>query len=368
MRTELHDEAEVRHHIAANGGMDRTVLQGLDIRGLDSLGRSADDAVLLGCRMSEAQREWFDSQNVLVIPRLADRPYRPYRSRLYSQGELLEGFDPAKPRSYWDDSRDGRIYNHQVAFRRDAKLPIMEAMAQRLHDLSIDDALAEFLGRHQSIVAVMGGHNLKRGDSVYWQAALLGRRLAQIGCLVTTGGGPGAMEAANLGAWLSQLSLERLADATQRMAVAADFKTDAYIQLAHELRSDVDDGHVSLAIPTWFYGHEPTNAFATHVAKYFSNSLREDGLLAIATGGVVFMPGSAGTVQEIFMDATQNHYEVFDEVSPMVLFGRQYWEQTLPVVELLRTLALGRRYASQIAVVDTVDEAADFIQRQSPSL
>ena len=35
------------------------------------------------------------------------------------------------------------------------------------------------------------------------------------------------------------------------------------------------------------------------MAKYFSNSLREDGLLAIATHGVVYAPGSAGTTQDV---------------------------------------------------------------------
>ena len=74
----------------------------------------------------------------------------------------------------------------------------------------------------------------------------------------------------------------------------------------------------SLAIPTWFYGHEPPTPFATYIAKYFSNPLREDGLLSIAVDGVVYAPGSAGTVQEIFQDAAQNVYRVVaDRFSPM---------------------------------------------------
>jgi two-component system alkaline phosphatase synthesis response regulator PhoP len=36
--------------------------------------------------------------------------------------------------------------------------------------------------------------------------------------------------------------------------------------------------------------------------------VREDGLLSLAKGGVVFAPGPAGTIQEIFQDLTQNHY------------------------------------------------------------
>ncbi len=49
------------------------------------------------------------------------------------------------------------------------------------------------------------------------------------------------------------------------------------------------------------------------------------GLLAIATHGVVFAPGSAGTIQEIFQDAAQNHYASFGPPSPMMLLGVDYW-------------------------------------------
>ena len=61
---------------------------------------------------------------------------------------------------------------------------------------------------------------------------------------------------------------------------------------------------------------EPISLFASHIAKYFSNSIREDGLLAVATAGIVFAPGGAGTMQEIFQDGAQNAYRVFGR-SPM---------------------------------------------------
>lgn len=34
-------------------------------------------------------------------------------------------------------------------------------------------------------------------------------------------------------------------------------------------------------IPTYRYGHEPTNFFSSHVAKFFDNAIREDGLLQV---------------------------------------------------------------------------------------
>ena len=49
--------------------------------------------------------------------------------------------------------------------------------------------------------------------------------------------------------------------------------------------------------------------FGRGIAKYFSNALREDGLLARCTAGTVVLAGAAGTVQEIFQGVTRLYYE-----------------------------------------------------------
>ena len=96
----------------------------------------------------------------------------------------------------------------------------------------------------------------------------------------------------------------------------------------------------SLGIPTWLYGHEPPTPFASHIAKYFANSVREEGLLAIAKGGVIFAPGSAGTMQEIFQDIAQNHYESFGYASPMVFLNKKYWSYDRPVYPIIELMKL----------------------------
>lgn len=121
-----------------------------------------------------------------------------------------------------------------------------------------------------------------------------------------------------------------------------------------------------LAVPTWTYGHEPSNLFGTHIAKYFSNAIREDVLVSIARHGIVFTPGSAGTVQEVFADATQNHYGTQRVLSPMVFLGRDFWERSLPVMPLLEKLAGFRRYRELIAVVDRAEEATMFLKEHPP--
>ena len=175
------------------------------------------------------------------------------------------------------------------------------------------------------------------------------------------------MEAGNLGAWLSSAEDDALDNAISELAVAVDYSTPEYLEASAAVVDRYPDGAESLAIPTWFYGHEPTNDFATDVAKYFSNSIREDGLLAIATHGVIYTPGAAGTIQEVFMDATQNHYNVFGVVSPMVFVDSAYWaDDRLGAPKLLRQLAGDRAYAEGIAVLDDPDEVVAFIESHPP--
>lgn len=42
--------------------------------------------------------------------------------------------------------------------------------------------------------------------------------------------------------------------------------------------------------------------------EYFHNSIREDGLIALAAHGIIFASGKAGTLQEIFQDSVRNYY------------------------------------------------------------
>jgi predicted Rossmann-fold nucleotide-binding protein len=119
------------------------------------------------------------------------------------------------------------------------------------------------------------------------------------------------------------------------------------------------DGGVS--IPTWFYGHEPPNVFASAIAKYFSNAQREDVLLSRARGGIVYLPGAAGTVQEIFQAVTPNYYGDRATQVPMILVGVQHWSEKLPVWDVLQRLASSRAMASSIYLVDSIEQAAKLV-------
>jgi hypothetical protein len=141
------------------------------------------------------------------------------------------------------------------------------------------------------------------------------------------------MEAANMGAFFAEKTEAELDAAIKLIAVPA--VSDAYNDpewlkaawMVWEKNLPADSHKIrSVGIPTWFYGHEPPNVFASSIAKYFENSLREEGLLAIATHGAIFAEGNAGTVQEIFQDACQNYYDNYGYKSPMILLGRAAWD------------------------------------------
>lgn len=366
---DIHSLHDFDAHIDRAQSLDGVVVQGVDLshRSQQVMGVGCVGATFLGCRLVGDALEHVIDGGAVVFPHLPAIPFDPYRPHLYEQGELLSGWVPGDESSFDDDALDSRIYAWSARHPKGEPLPVLDALARRLHDHAIDDALGSHLRGHPDVVAVMGGHSMKRDEPAFRVVAELGRSMAREGWHVATGGGPGAMEAANLGAWLASRPDDALDTAIELLSGEIEYsQADAYLRAGRAVLERFPDGTESLAVPTWFYGHEPTNQFATHVAKYFANSIREDGLLAIATRGVVFAPGAAGTTQEVFQDATQNHYAVFGNASPMVFLDREFWNQTLPAEPLLRTLAGDRPYASLIGSVDSAEEAMSFLREHPP--
>ncbi len=124
---------------------------------------------------------------------------------------------------------------------------------------------------------------------------------------------------------------------------------------------------ISLGLPTWYYGHETFTPFASQIGKYFQNSVREDGLVTFCTGGVIYTPGSAGTLQEIFQDAAQNYYQIDQHgFSPMIFLGSRFWSETLGVIPLLKQLIPDVDYSSFVLITDSIEQAVDMLLRNAP--
>ena len=328
----------------------------------------------------DAERSVSDSGFVLAPP-----------DRLYLASALYDSWDPS------DDLSLGRSLDYRTYLATLAQgQPIARSRGivngRALHDAAISFALAQRVASARS-VGVLGGHGEARGSTAYRAIARVAWELSKRDYTILTGGGPGAMEGAHLGARYagrveSQLegALARISadPATIRFPFAhgSDLVKDgsfdrqalaalhAWMAPAMELAAESEsDAGVSIGIPTWLYGHEPATPFATEHAKYFENSLREEGLLTLAIYGAIYAPGSSGTLQEIFEDANQNFYVPPGEgTSPMVFLDLDgYWTKQLPVVPVLRKL-FGDRFDEIVAVVTSAADAVSVIEERSTAI
>lgn len=369
---EVHDLASLDQLLGAPRPPGDLVIRGLDLRRHGDALAALDlrGVVLLGCVLDAMDLARVVQAGALIFPVIPDLPYSPWRTALYTPEELFAGFDVTDPCTYCE-TLDARVYRHYRETTSAAEPPMLDALAQRLHDHGITQALETLLRHHERVVAIMGGHGLSRADAVYLDVARMAGQLAARGIVVATGGGPGAMEAANLGARFAGRDDAALTAAVRALAHAPTYTDRDWLVAAARVRTDHDallasPPVPSLGLPTFFYGHEPPNLFATHHAKYFANCVREDGLVSIATHGIVFAPGSAGTVQEIFQDACQNHYGTIKGlVSSMALLGTRYWTEQLPVVPVLD--ALGKdRWRDRVLVSDDPAQIVGFLADQGP--
>ena len=366
MEIETLDELDT--HLDSGAPLHGLRLQALDLTGYGARLAARHDLtglVVLGGTVPLPVAELLLRRGAIVFPGIADAPVDPWRG-LYFPSDLYDGLE----RGY-AETPDAKAYAWftDARLRTDAYCTLVRA----IHDDSVTDELDEFV-QGRSVVGVMGGHALQRDSAAYASAAGLGHVLAEAGHLVATGGGPGAMEAANLGALCR--STDAVTEAIGRIAGVRSFRPDItpWARTALEARREIvgDEPQApsdtlgpsarSLGIPTWFYGHEPPNVFCDVIAKYFSNAIREEGLLARSNAGLVVQGGAAGTVQEIFQATTPLFYAPEGApLPPLVLVGREHWTERVPVWPALTALASGRPMEGAIHLVDSLDEVLPLL-------
>ena len=323
---------------------------------------SFHQCLFLGCRISNEMRVQFSEDN-FIFPEFKS-PYKLYPNTLYDRHQMFDQYELGKPESY-QKTYDKIVYDHftQTNFLKEN---IRESLSRTLHDHSIADAMNDFLHQfdERKVVGIMGGHSLHRTNKKYKKVAHIARNLTKKGYLMISGGGPGAMEATHLGAWFADKPKEELDKAIKVLEKAPSYKDKLWLETAMQvLESKKSSIYSSIGIPTWLYGHEPPTPFATHIAKFFDNSIREDAILTIAKGGLIFAPGSAGTIQEIFQDATQNHYLTLGYSSPMIFFGKDYWTKERPIYPLLKSLSDEEKYKNMLlSITDDEDDIEDALE------
>lgn len=365
-----------KNYTSESKDLTNLVIQGINFKNenVDWSQFKYENTTFLSCAFNRNQATEVISYGAIVYPKFKNLPYNPNRNSLYSYQELLEGYNFEN-----DASVDLKIYQRFVKNKYNP--PLFEAMAQRLHDFNIDESLRRLMGfdkkgmTEKKAVGFMGGHATRRGSEYYIKVAKAAKLLAEKDYYIMTGGGPGIMEAANLGAYMANRTDKDLATAIEilsdldfdnQIEIPRDYLAKNYVNNALKVLEMFPDGKENLAIPTWFYGHEPSNVFASHIAKYFSNSIREDTLLAMALYGVVYAPGSAGTTQEIFQEAAQNHYGTFGYYSPMVFLSKKRYVEDTSLYSVLHQLAVDQPYKELLYLTDDPQLVADFIQSHPP--
>ena len=179
-------------------------------------------------------------------------------------------------------------------------------------------------------VSVFGSARTKRNHPMYDAAETIGRRLAEEGVTVITGGGPGIMEAANKGA-----------------AKANGTSVGLGIELPFEQSLNK---YVTLGINfRYFFARK------TMFLKY--------------SQGFIVMPGGFGTFDELFEAVTLSQTRKVTQF-PIVLFGSAYW---MPMLSWLRETVLADGYVSDddldmLHVTDSVEEAVEAMLTPVPTV
>ncbi|CAN5209510.1 TIGR00730 family Rossman fold protein [soil metagenome] len=183
------------------------------------------------------------------------------------------------------------------------------------------DALAE-LG---PAVSIFGSARTKVDDPMYDAARQLAHKLCELGYAVITGGGPGAMEAANRGA-----------------SECGGVSVGLGIELPHEqgLNEWVDIGMTF----RYFFARK------TMFVKY--------------SQGYIVMPGGFGTLDELFEAITLAQTQKVTSF-PVVLIGTSYWKGLFDWLRdtVLPDGKIGQADLDMIHLTDDLDEAAALFAR-----
>jgi uncharacterized protein (TIGR00730 family) len=171
-------------------------------------------------------------------------------------------------------------------------------------------------------VSVFGSARIAEDDPTYAAAREVGAELARAGLAVITGGGPGAMEAANRGC-----------------REAGGLSIGCNIELPFE---QAMNPYVDLGIDF----------------RYFF--VRKMMFVKYAEGFVVF-PGGFGTLDELFESLTLIQTGKVQHF-PVVLFGSQYWQGLIDWLHR-PVLAEGKLYAEDLGLFHVCDDPAEVVPR-----
>ncbi len=174
-------------------------------------------------------------------------------------------------------------------------------------------------------VTVFGSARFTEGHHYYELARAMGKRLAEEGFTVMTGGGPGIMEAANRGA-----------------KEGGGLSVGCNIQLPEE---------------------QQPNPYLDRFVEFDHFFVRKVMLVKYSKAFVV-MPGGFGTLDEIFETATLMQTGKI-EAFPIVAMGGAFWESMGRFIRetLIKEETISSSDLDLIQRADSIDEAIEIIQK-----
>jgi uncharacterized protein (TIGR00730 family) len=190
--------------------------------------------------------------------------------------------------------------------------------------------MAEFVEGFEALsqtprgVTVFGSARIRPGDGEYEEAEALGRALAEAGHPVITGGGPGAMEAVNKGAY--------------------------------------EAGGQSIGVCIELPREEKPNPYLTQTISFRYFFVRKVMFVKYAKA-VVILPGGFGTLDELFESLTLVQTHKMPRI-PVILAGdHDYWDGLLDWVQgsLARRGKISPGDLKLIKRAHTADEVLGFV-------
>jgi uncharacterized protein (TIGR00730 family) len=172
-------------------------------------------------------------------------------------------------------------------------------------------------------ITVFGSARSKKEDPFYEIARNFGKQIAAMGFTTMTGGGPGTMEAANLGAF--------------------------------------ESGGASVGCNIKLPFEQKPNPY-TQTAITFDHFFVRKAMMIKYSYAFIIMPGGFGTMDEFFETLTLIQTRSLEQF-PMVLFGKAYYQEFWHYLEFMAELGtISKQDLLFVLLTDSVTEAMEHIK------
>lgn len=173
-------------------------------------------------------------------------------------------------------------------------------------------------------ITVFGSARFKEDHRWYIAAREFGKRIAGLGFVTMTGGGPGVMEAANRGAF--------------------------------------ENKGTSIGCNIVLPFEQQANPYL-HVSLLFEHFFVRKVLLTKYSYAFIIMPGGFGTMDEFFETLTLVQTKTITKF-PIVLFGKEYYDELWKYLDYMKAAGtIGSEDLNLVLLTDDIDEAMAHISQ-----